>query len=125
MIARLMGLETISPLELHRLLQEGRASAVDVNSPQSWLQARVPGAVHLDPATYQAGDLPANRGALLVFYCSNPFCRKAPTAARRALSLGYANVRVMSAGIKGWLGAKLPVETGTGSGGRLGAAVAP
>jgi rhodanese-related sulfurtransferase len=119
MIARLMGLETISPRELHRLLQEGGAAAIDVNSPQSWAQARVPGAVNLDPAAYDTGDLPANKDALLVFYCSNPWCRKAPNAARRASSLGYANVRVMSAGIKGWLGAKLPVETGAGSSGSL------
>lgn len=114
MIARLMGLDTISPHELHRLLQEGRAVAIDVNSPQSWVQARVPGAVNLDPAAYGAGDLPAEKGALLVFYCSNPWCRKAPNAARRAGSLGHTNVRVMSAGISGWLGAKLPVEAGTG-----------
>ena len=68
--------------------------------------------VNLDPAAYDSGDLPADMGALVVFYCSNPWCRKAPNAARRAGSLGYGNVRVMSAGIKGWLEAELPVETG-------------
>jgi len=31
-------------------------------------------------------------------------------AARRAASLGYADVRVMSAGIDGWLAAGKPVE---------------
>lgn len=111
MIARLMGLDTISPRELQSLLREGRASAIDVNSPQSWAQAHVPGAINLDPAAYSTGDLPADKGALLVFYCSNTWCRKAPNAARRASSLGYVNVRVMSAGIKGWLEASLPVET--------------
>ncbi len=111
MIARLMGLDTISPGELQRLLVEDRASAIDVNSPQSWAQAHVPGAVNLDPAAY-AADLPGDRERLLVFYCSNAWCRKAPNAARRATSLGYANVRVMAAGIKGWLGANLPVESG-------------
>ena len=72
----------------------------------------MPGAVNLDPVTYASGDLPSDRNALLVFYCSNPWCRKAPNAARRAGAMGYGNVRVMSAGIKGWLGAKLPVESG-------------
>lgn len=115
MIARLMGLDTISPGELQHLLQEGHAAVFDVNSPQSWAQARVPGAVNLDPTAYAPGDLPADKGALVVFYCSNPWCRKAPNAARRASSLGHHNVRVMSAGIKGWLGANLPVETGTAS----------
>jgi rhodanese-related sulfurtransferase len=112
MMARLMGLATISPAELHRLLGERGAATFDVNSPQSWTEAHVPGAVHLDPLAYRADDLPADRQALLVFYCSNPWCRKAPNAARRAGSLGYTNVKVMSAGIQGWVGAKLPVETG-------------
>jgi rhodanese-related sulfurtransferase len=113
MIARLMGLDTIAPRELQGLLQEGKALAIDVNSPLSWTQAHIPGAIHLDPLLYGAGDLPADRGALLVFYCSNPWCRKAPNAARRAEKLGYGNVRVMAAGIKGWVEAELPVERGT------------
>jgi len=112
MIARLMGLKTVSPRELHRLLAEDGASAIDVNSPQSWARAHVPGAMNLDPITYGDADLPAGKDALLVFYCSNPWCRKAPNAARRANSLGYVNVRVMSAGIQGWLETNLPVETG-------------
>ena len=110
MMARLMGLDTISPRELHRLLGEGAVAAYDVNSAQSWSQAHVPGAVHLDPLAYAATDLPADKNALLVFYCSNTWCRKAPNAARRATSLGHTNVKVMSAGIQGWLGASLPVE---------------
>src|ERR1700688_2902069 len=105
MFARLMGLDTISPKELQRLIQEGKASVIDVNSPQSWAQAHVPGAISLDPTAYRSEDLPSDKSALVVFYCSNPWCRKAPTAARRASSLGYENVRVMSAGIKGWLDA--------------------
>lgn len=112
MIARLMGLDTISPRDLQGLLHDGKAFAVDVNSPLSWREARVPGAINLDPLAYNAGDLPADKEALVVFYCSNPWCRKAPNAARRAEKLGYGNVRVMSAGIKGWLDAELPVEKG-------------
>jgi rhodanese-like protein len=50
MFALLMGLKTISPKELHRLIQDQRASVIDVNSRQSWTQARVPGARNLDPA---------------------------------------------------------------------------
>jgi rhodanese-related sulfurtransferase len=110
MIARLMGLATISPRDLHGLLQEGKAAAIDVNSPQSWSTARVPGAVNLDPIAYAPTDLPPDKAALVVFYCSNPWCRKAPNAARRATGLGYTNVKVMSAGIQGWVGAGLPVE---------------
>ena len=112
MIARLMGLPTIAPRELQRLLEEQAARAIDVNSPQSWAEARVPGAVNLDPASFGVDDLPADPASLLVFYCSNPLCRKAPSAARRARAMGRRNVKVMSAGIQGWLRAGLPVDTG-------------
>jgi rhodanese-related sulfurtransferase len=110
MIARLMGLDTISPRDLHGLLGAGHAFAIDVNSAQSWNRAHVPGAINLDPIAYQLGDLPVDRDSLLVFYCSNPWCRKAPNAARRAKTLGYGNVKVMAAGIQGWQSARLPVE---------------
>jgi rhodanese-related sulfurtransferase len=107
-----MGLKTISPDALHERLREGAATAIDVNSRRSWLQARVPGAVNLDPEGYAESDLPSDKGSFLAFYCSNPMCRKAPKAARRAKKLGYSNVHVMSAGISGWLKTDLPTESG-------------
>jgi len=112
MFARLMGLKTISPDGLQQLIQDKQVITFDVNSRQSWLEARVPGALHLDPSAYNESDLPPDKATALVFYCSNPFCRKAPNAARRAKGMGYSNVRVMSAGISGWLDANLPTETG-------------
>jgi rhodanese-related sulfurtransferase len=112
MFARLMGLKTISPGELQQEILKQQATAIDVNSRQSWAQAHVPGALHLDPAAYGERDLPPDKDASLVFYCSNPLCRKAPNAARRAKKMGYGNVKVMSAGISGWLAARLPTESG-------------
>ena len=85
-------------------------TVVDVNSRQSWDRAHVPGAWHLDPAGVDASGLPADKTAALVFYCSNPMCRKAPSAAQRAKALGYGNVKVMSAGISGWQSQGLPTE---------------
>jgi rhodanese-related sulfurtransferase len=112
MMAWLMGLGNISPAALHQQLQEGRTFVFDVNSRASWLKARVPGARHLDPVAWADTDLPADKDADLVFYCSNPMCRKAPNAARRAKQLGYANTQVLSAGISGWLAANLPTQSG-------------
>jgi rhodanese-related sulfurtransferase len=112
MFALLMGLKTVSPEGLHQLMRGNGVTVLDVNSRQSWLQARVPGARNLDPAAYSDRDLPPDKGSVLVFYCSNPLCRKAPNAARRAKKMGYSDVRVLSAGIAGWLNAKLPTESG-------------
>jgi len=114
MFAMLMGLKSIAPRELHAGLGQGGLTVVDVNARHSWLQARVPGAINLPPE-FDGAMLPADRAAPLVFYCSNPLCRKAPQAARKAEKLGYVDVRVMSAGITGWVGARLPVESGEGA----------
>lgn len=112
MLARLMGLRVISPKDLHLALQNGKVTVCDVNAQASWERARVPGALQLDPDLSHPDLLPTDRGASLVFYCSNPLCRKAPLAARRAKGLGYTDVRVLSAGIRGWVDAGLPTESG-------------
>lgn len=112
MFARLMGLKSIVPDRLHELVQRRQVTAIDVNSHESWTKAHVPDALNLDPVAFSADDLPADKQSALVFYCSNPMCRKAPKAARRARNMGYANVQVMSAGISGWVAAGLPTENG-------------
>jgi rhodanese-related sulfurtransferase len=112
MFATLMGLNTISPTRLHQMLQQQQVTVIDVNAHQSWTKARVPGARNLDPVGYNDNDLPSDKELTLVFYCSGPMCRKAPNAARRASQMGFKNVKVMSAGISGWLTAKLPAESG-------------
>lgn len=113
MFARLLGLRTISPRKLHQTMQERQITVVDVNSRESWLEAHVPGAIRLDPSDYSEHELPSDRDGTVVFYCSNVMCRKAPNAARRARRMGYNNVIVMSAGIRGWLSSALPAETDT------------
>ena len=112
MLATLMGLKSISARDVSELLPSGRAVIVDVNAPARWSAAHVPGARNLDPVHFDASDLPAEQDRLLVFYCSNFMCRKAPLAARRTKAMGYTDVRVMSAGIQGWVGEGLPVEAG-------------
>lgn len=66
-----------------------------------------------DPTAYAATDLPPDPTVALVFYCSDPSCGAAPRAARRALQLGYRDVRAMSAGIRAWIEAGLPTESGS------------
>ncbi|WP_313915588.1 rhodanese-like domain-containing protein [Tahibacter sp.] len=112
MIAFLMGLPTIAPRALLARIQQRTVCVCDVNSLSSWNAAHVPGARRLDPHAYTAADLGAAPGAGIVFYCSGPLCRKAPIAARRAQQMGHTDVHVMSAGLRGWLDAGLPVERG-------------
>ena len=111
MLATLMGLKSISCRDVSNLLPQQRVVVVDVNARARWTDAHVPGARNLDPVRFGEADLPAGKHTELVFYCANFLCAKAPTAARRAKAMGYSNVRVMSAGIQGWLAERLPVET--------------
>ncbi len=112
MFAILMGLKTVSPQELQRMIERKGVAVFDVNSPQSWMKAHVPGAKNLPSFSYTENDLPPDKTTDLVFYCSGPLCRKGPTAARRAKAMGYDNVRVMAAGINGWIAAALPTQSG-------------
>ena len=116
MFRRLLSRDRITPDALHRRIQEHQpVTIIDVNSHESWSQAHVPGAAHLDPTVYAPSELPADKDTALVFYCSNMMCRKAPNAAGRARKMGYRNVQVMSTGIRGWLAAELPTEAGRGT----------
>lgn len=111
-LPKLMGLETISPGKLYEMIENDRVTVLDVNSRQSWIRAHVPGAFNLDPLSYSESDLPVQKESVLVFYCSNPLCRKAPKAAKRAGKMGYSSVKVMPAGISGWISAGFPTEGG-------------
>lgn len=112
-LPKLMRLEPISPNKLNEIIANNRVTVLDVNARKSWEKTRVPGALHLNPAKYDQNDLPADKESAIVFYCSNPMCRKAPNAARRAEKMGYTNVKVMSAGISGWVSAGMPVSSDT------------
>lgn len=112
MFALLMGLRSISCNQVLDRLPQRNLTVIDVNDPSRWQRAHVPGALNLDPSLFTASELPADRSAALAFYCSGPLCRKAPRAAKRAKAMGYCDVRVMSAGIEGWLAAGLPVASG-------------
>jgi rhodanese-related sulfurtransferase len=92
-------------------MQKQQVTVIDVNSRQSWIKQRVPGALNLNPADYSDSDLPPDKESSLVFYCSNPMCRKAPSAARRARKMGYEISRSCQP-YQGWVASQLPTEGG-------------
>lgn len=44
----------------------------DNNGAGRWRRGHVPGAKNLNAYAYEASELPANKAATLVFYCSGP-----------------------------------------------------
>jgi rhodanese-related sulfurtransferase len=100
--------------EVAELIEDRRAVLFDANPRRRWASGHLPGAINLDPGEFGEDDLPCNRNATLVFYCSDPACGASRHAAKKAMKLGFAHVFTMPAGIKGWLAAGLPVEAGRG-----------
>jgi rhodanese-related sulfurtransferase len=110
MLAKLLGLRTLSVEEVERLLEQSQAVVIDTNHAHAWAQGHVPGAMNLDPGEYTETDLPSDKNATLVFYCAGPVCPMAPGAAKRAIKMGYRNVFVMPEGISGWIEKQKPLE---------------
>jgi len=106
-------LPVVSVEEASALIEAGTATAVDANSPGTRTEhGTVPGARLLtSSSTYDAAaELPANHDDTLVFYCANEHCSASDSAAHRAVSAGYGDVRVMRAGIQGWEAAGKPTQ---------------
>ncbi|MCL2625853.1 MAG: rhodanese-like domain-containing protein [Cystobacterineae bacterium] len=100
-------------MEAEAWLKAGEALAVDVNVEEVRQEYGVlPGAVLLDSASsYEVGLLPKDKSLKLIFYCLNKRCTASHIAAKRAQSMGYKRVYVLSEGIQAWKEAKLPAST--------------
>ena len=88
------------------------ALAVIDNNPRTvFEQGHLPGARWIKHTEVRAEDLPSNRDTMLVFYCSSGLGMACHTGAVSAVKLGYKNVFIMPAGLKGWKKAGKPLET--------------
>ena len=98
------GVADVAVEDVERLLTERKGLVFDVNGASTREKnGSVPGATLLGSSSdYPSTALPADKATTLVFYCANPRCMASHGAAKRAVSLGYTDVRVMSAGIAGW-----------------------
>src|SRR5262245_3432992 len=64
---------------------------LDCNGVDMYRGAHVPGAKRVDYGSMRASDLPADKEATLVFYCTSEHCHACHKGAVRALQLGYKN----------------------------------
>jgi rhodanese-related sulfurtransferase len=98
-------LPTVSVDDVDKALASGQVQAVDANGDQTRKKMGViPGAVLLtDSDSFKPSELPADKQKPLVFYCGNEQCGASHHAAGKALEAGYVNVKVMPAGIAGWV----------------------
>lgn len=103
---------TITVDEVDQKLASGDCVPVDANGTETRKKMGiVPGAVLLtDSDTFQLSELPADKDKTLVFYCANTRCGASHTAAAKAITAGYTNVKVMPDGIAGWVKAGKQVQ---------------
>ena len=105
------GFEDISIADLKKAIADKKVVVIDVNGSDSFKAGHVPTAIDFEA---KAGDiasvLPADKGALVVAYCGGPSCNAYQAAAKKAVALGYTNVKHLSAGISGWKSAGEQLE---------------
>jgi rhodanese-related sulfurtransferase len=99
------GIAEINVDDLDRQLAAGGAQAVDANGNITRKRmGTIPGAVLLsDYEAFSLSELPADKARPLVFYCANEYCGASHEAAKRARFAGHSDVKVLPAGIAGWV----------------------
>ena len=103
----------ITPADVLAAANAKSAVIIDANSPDSYKEGHVPGALSWTAIQKNLADsLPTDKNALIIAYCGNPHCPAYLRAAKAAQKLGYTNIKHMAAGIDGWNEAKLPTEAG-------------
>ncbi|HEY4240777.1 MAG TPA: rhodanese-like domain-containing protein [Kofleriaceae bacterium] len=109
-VATAKALPEVTVDQLDQLLSSHKATPVDANGDSTRKRMGVvPGAILLSDADSTAG-LPADKGSALIFYCGNTACKASHNAAEKAMTAGYTNVKVMPAGIAGWVQAGKKVQ---------------
>lgn len=100
-----------TPDEVKAALAEKKVTPVDANGDETRAKfGTLPGALLLGEAGVTTDLLGQDKSRAMVFYCSSERCSAAPNAAKEAMALGYTDVRVMKAGIKGWVAAGFEVS---------------
>ena len=101
----------ISIDDLKSAIADKKVTLIDANGSDSWKEAHIPGALDFESNKDKlAKVLPKEKDALIVAYCGGPQCMAYKAAAKKAVALGYTNVKHLSAGISGWKDAGEKVE---------------
>ncbi|HUD82306.1 MAG TPA: rhodanese-like domain-containing protein, partial [Candidatus Saccharimonadales bacterium] len=87
---------------------------LDANGTDSWQAGHIPGAIDfIANQDHLAALLPSDKNVLIVAYCANPSCPAYRAAAAAAKTLGYKNIKHLTAGIMGWKDAGEKTEKGS------------
>jgi rhodanese-related sulfurtransferase len=106
-LIRTLRMARVSADELNAMLQSGRRPLiVDVRSPQSQRDGRIPGAVWIDPQAFdsslRASALTESDAGEVIVYCACPNEASAAGVARQLMKAGFTRVRPLAGGIEAW-----------------------
>lgn len=86
------------------IAKDGGAVIVDARPARKFKKGHVPTAVNIPLRQFEKmqDQLPADKGAELVFYCGGYKCPLSPKSAVKAKAAGYTKVRLFQAGYPAW-----------------------
>lgn len=106
-------LNFISKDDLQKLLAGGgKATLVDVLSPESFAKSHLAGAINIPLGEIEKRAAELDKNATIVTYCANYVCQASSAAAEKLLKLGFTDVRDYKGGLHEWQEAGLPVAGG-------------
>jgi len=107
-----MSLESITPVEARRLMDEG-AVLVDIREPDEHAREKIPGARLHPLSSIRKGETPAvAAGRAVIFHCRSG-ARTADHADRLKATAGW-DAYMVEGGLDAWRKAGLPVDVDTG-----------
>ena len=83
---------------------QGNFALIDSRPLPRFQQGTIPGAINVPYPTWDkvVNRLPADKSAMLVFFCQGVTCQMSPMSQRKAVALGYTNTKVYHEGIPEW-----------------------
>ena len=75
---------------------------LDVNAEKIFMDAHLPGAIHLTYAAVDSASKGWNKSTPIVVYCSDYACSESHRVAKKLRGLGFTDVAVYSGGIQEW-----------------------
>jgi rhodanese-related sulfurtransferase len=82
----------------------GNFALIDSRPLPRFQQGTIPGSINVPYPAWDkvVGRLPADKNALLVFFCQGVTCQMSPLSQRKAIALGYKNTKVYHEGVPEW-----------------------
>jgi rhodanese-related sulfurtransferase len=82
----------------------GNFALIDSRPLPRFQQGTIPSAINVPYPAWDkvVGRLPADKNALLAFFCQGVTCQMSPLSQRKAIALGYKNTKVYHEGVPEW-----------------------